>query len=230
MNKFVTLDIETLGTPSDCGTTHIVMPSAAFVVWKGIQELPTIIYCGFDVREQLFQGAKVSAGTISFWMKEAMSGNQAATTLISELNDKPMSAYRIWNPSNDGNLIPATNERIFKDIVAHMVFNNYDSLRYYGNGPDFDMTIYDTNSYHANKGMPLVPWSFWNIRSARNAKEYAFPPDQDYGSTLRNAEVWAHRVFKEYNIISSTKHTPSKHNPIYDALVESFIIGHTEEK
>lgn len=225
MNKFVTLDIETLGTPGDCGTTHVVMPSAAFVVWKGVQELPTIIYCGFDVREQLFQGAKVSAGTIAFWMKEAMSGNQAATTLISELNDKPMSAYRIWNPSNDGESIPATNEDIFKAIVAHMVFNNYDSLRYYGNGPDFDMTIYEANSYHANKGMPSVPWAFWNIRSARNAKE-----NPTFKELAKEAEVWAHRVFKEYNIISSTNHTPSKHNPIFDALVESYIIAHTEEK
>ncbi len=224
MNKFVTLDIETLGTPGDCGTTHVVMPSAAFVVWKGVQELPTIIYCGFDVREQLFQGAKVSAGTVAFWMKEAMSGNQAATTLISELNDKPLSGYQIWNSLSTLERISTTNEDIFKAIVAHMVFNKYDMLRYYGNGPDFDMTIYEANSYHANKGMPSVPWAFWNIRSARNAKE-----DPAFKEISKEAEVWAHRVFKEYNIISDTNHTPSKHNPIYDALVESFIIFHTLE-
>ena len=106
-----------------------------------------------------------------------------------------------------------------------MAANNYNSLRFYGNGPDFDMTIFEANGYHSNAGTAVVPWKFWAVRSARNANEH----DVVMADIKKDAEVWAHRVFKEYNMMGRTNHTPSKHNAIYDALVEAYIIAQTCE-
>lgn len=223
-NKFGVLDIETLGTPGDCGTTHVAMPSAAFVIWKGKDVLPSIYYGIYNVSEQLYMGAKVSAGTIAFWMNEAKH-NSAAQEIIDILVSNK-AGVQIWNHVHNGKFIPVdSNADVNRHISSLMAANNYNSLRFYGNGPDFDMTIFEANGYHSNAGTAVVPWKFWAVRSARNANEY----DVVMADIKKDAEVWAHRVFKEYNMMGRTNHTPSKHNAIYDALVEAYIIAQTCE-
>lgn len=222
--KFCVLDIETLGTPGECGTTHIAMPCAAFVIWKGKDVLPTIYYGAYNVSEQLYKGAKVSAGTIAFWMNEAKS-NSAAQGIINILKANK-AGVQIWDHVRDGKFFPAnSNADVNSHINALIEVNKFNELRFYGNGPDFDMTIFEANSFHSNNGKAIVPWEFWAVRSARNSNEH----DVALADIKKDAEVWAHKVFKEYNMISGTTHTPSKHNAIYDALVEAYIIAHTCE-
>lgn len=221
---FLTLDTETLGTPDDCGTTHIVMPSAAFVVWRGLTELPYILYACFNTAEQMFQGAKVSAGTIAFWMKEAEK-NPAAKEIIRIL-DSNTSTLQMWGWLSEGKVeYHNNNGDLFGAISGAITANNFDELHAYGNGPDFDMTIYSANAFHSNDGKAQVPWEFWNVRSARNAKEQT----EDFKSLMKSGNAWAVKVMEDYNMYRHS-HTPSKHNPIYDALVESYIIAHTLEK
>lgn len=220
MNKFVTVDIETLGTPEDCGTTHIAMPSAAFVVWKGKDVLPSILYMTCNVAEQLFKGAKVSASTIGFWMQEAKT-NSAAQEIIGILKGET-PGYQIWDNYNDGSWKQCFEaSTLYSEVFNYLDSRGYTAYKFYGNGPEFDMTIYSANAHHANGGKPELPWKFWNVESARNI----------YSSlaTKKEAEVWAHNVFKQYNMIATTNHTPSKHNPIFDALVEAYCIANSKE-
>lgn len=228
--RFAVLDIETLGTPEDCGTTHIAMPNAALVIWNGIEELPYIIYMSFDVQEQLFKGAKVTSGTIAFWLQEALNGNEAAKKIISSLNS-PSPIATVWGRISEGKTYSfKNNKELFNFVTGYAASNGLTDIRMYGNGPEFDMTIYSSNSYHAHEGKKSdLPWKFWKVRSARNVGEYNFSTVQDLGSTKKDAEVWAHRIFKEQGIMLVSDHTPSKHNPIYDALVEAYIIGTTLE-
>lgn len=222
--NFGTLDIETLGTPEACGTTNIVMPNFALVVHRG-EELPYIIYGQLNVSEQLFHNAKVSAGTLVFWLKEAVKGNKAAKEITSIL-DSNQSGFRVFSSLEKGLWVPCDNNAdVFKCVLSRLEFRSYTTLRWYGNGPEFDMNIYSANSFHANQGKAILPWQFWDLKSARNVKHKT----SNFKELIEAGEIWAKTIFEVYDI---EKHGLSavKHNPIFDALVESYCIANTEEK
>ncbi|MFP9202508.1 hypothetical protein ACLI2R_15340, partial [Enterococcus faecalis] len=87
VKPFGMLDIESLGTPGDCGTTHIAMPSFAFVAMHGIDKDPDLVFVTLDVQDQLNSGAKVTASTLAFWMDQAKN-SPSALHIMEAMNDR----------------------------------------------------------------------------------------------------------------------------------------------
>lgn len=237
------LDNETLGTPGDCKSTFIAMPSFAFVLMKDLSLDPYIVLGLPNVPQQLAMGAKVSAGTLAFWMQEARSGSAASLSIIDSLNAKDgESSVLVCNPTHK----EPVSKHTFMDLVCVFVEakaiiegiieeQSIESryLRHYGNGPQFDMSIYETVAAQSNVFSPadpaIVPWKFWDVSSARNPRDYFEALGGNWKSLVSEAEVYAHDVIERYNLISKGVY-PSKHDPVFDALVEAYCIKSIESK
>lgn len=236
-------DIESLGTPGDCKSTFIAMPSFAFVLLKDLSLDPYIVLGTPNVAQQLALGAKVSAGTIAFWMNEARAGSAPSLSIIEALNAKDgESTVLVCNPTHES----PVSKHTFMDLICPFVEAKQviegiideqgidtRSLRHYGNGPQFDMSIYETVAAQANVFSPsdpaIVPWKFWDISSARNPRDYFEALGGDWKALVRCAEIYAHDVIERYNLIPEGVY-PSKHDPVFDALVEAYCIKTIESK
>lgn len=236
-----TLDIETGGTPGDCGSTNILMPTFSFVFQDELMSEPLIIAGRLSCREQLFLGAKVSASTLSFWMGEALRGTSAAGTFQKALEeDSGKATIMVINPLKRENQVSTHNFLSNSDALQEVkqviegfleeVGADPKDVRFYGNGPQFDMSIYETVSAKANSynlGRAIVPWKFWDVGSARNPKDYFNALGGDHKAVEADAYVWATNVIERFNLINHGV-TPAKHDPTFDALAESYCIKYVE--
>lgn len=236
-----TLDVETGGTPGDCGSTNILMPTFSFVLQDELLSEPLIIAGRLSCREQLFLGAKVSAGTLAFWMSEALNGTSAAGTFQKALNDDSGKAtILVVNPLKRDNQVTTHNflynsdafREVKQVIEGFLEETRVDpkEVRFYGNGPQFDMSIYETISAKANSynlGRAIVPWKFWDVGSARNPKDYFNSLGGNHKDVEAEAGIWASNVIERFNLINHGI-TPAKHDPTFDALVETYCIKYVE--
>lgn len=237
-----TLDIETGGTPGDCASTNILMPTFAFVFQKELLDDPFIIFGRMNTQEQLVHGANVSAGTIKFWLEEALRGTSAAKAFKDAFEIDSYATILVADPSKDRGTASVNSHNFLGNADAFQeVVNVIDGmlesegvdekhLRFYGNGPQFDMSIYESVSANSNvfdNRKPIVPWAFWNVASARNPRDYFEELGGNWKGVVANAEVWASGVIERYNLIDKGIY-PVKHDPTFDALVESYSIKYVE--
>lgn len=236
------LDIETGGTPGDCASTNILMPTFAFVFQKELLDDPFIIYGRLNAHEQLVNNAAVSTGTLRFWMDEAIRGTSAARAFKDALEIDTYATILVADPGRGDTATGVTshnflsNADAFQEVIG--VINGMlenegiasKSLRFYGNGPQFDMSIYESVSANSNVfdlRKPIVPWKFWDVASARNPRDYFVELGGNWKEVQANAEVWASGVIERYNLIDKGIY-PVKHDPTFDALVESYSIKYVE--
>lgn len=236
------LDIESLGTPGECKGTNIVMPTFAFVFVDKLENDPFIIFGRMNAQEQINRGATVSARTIAFWMSEALHQTSPAHTMNRVLSKVEDAQILVANPRmSEGKEVTThsfmINADAFNEVVQitngiKEIFDNPRNLRFYGNGPQFDMSIYETVSGCANEfdqNRAIVPWEFWDVASARNARDYFDALGGNWKALEAEASVWASKIIERYNLISKGIY-PAKHDPVYDALAEAFCIKSVESK
>lgn len=222
--QFVMCDIETLGTPRECGTTFIAMPNAAFVAWRGFDELPHIFYVQFNVQDQLDAGAKVNARTIGFWLQEALRGNHAADLIFNALdNTEDMGANQFYAPVKIADDFWDNNPNATVYDMLQIILSEYVSIPHYGNGPDFDQAIYSAVVANVSSHTPEI-WVFNQTSSARTLKELYRDAGEDFNGLQNESYEYAEKVMRETGYLEFG-HTAQKHNPVFDALAEAFVVA-----
>lgn len=223
VKSFSMLDIESLGTPGDCGSTKIAMPSFAFVVFNGFDTDPELTFVKLNVQEQLNRGATISASTLAFWMGQAQES--LAANHIKEALNANSAEITTFNNGYFSGQYKTTNLEMFKDIKRHFdIIDPEGKMLHYGNGPEFDMTIYSAVSCLTNKGSEIIPWKFWNlgnVRTLRNLYQqagYHYKTLEEKGVSYAKAKMEKMKTIK-YGIY------PVKHDPAFDALVESYCVA-----
>lgn len=220
--EFVMCDIETLGTPRECGTTFIAMPNAAFVAWQGFDQLPHIYYVEFNIQKQLDAGAKVNARTIAFWMNEALRQNPAADLISKILEMENDSNTEFFAPFDLSEEFWETNPgiTIFDALVA--MLRQYGNIPHYGNGPDFDQAIYSAVVANISPHTPEI-WGFNQTSSARTLKELYRDAGEDFNGLQNESYEYAERIMRETEFLGD--HAATKHDPVFDALAEAFVVA-----
>lgn len=227
VNPFVMLDIETLGTPEDCGTSHIAMPSFSFVHFIDKDTLPTILHGQLQVQPQLNLGAKVSASTIAFWMGEAAKETKPSESFQGALtSDASLVQFHRHKETDWVKLSTADNANLSILNRVNTIINRLgiDDLQFFGNGPEFDMSIYSAVSCAANKGSAVVPWKYWNLGNVRTLRSLYEQSGLRYKHLTSLATAWATSVMKDYDTSNYGIHA-EKHDPTFDALVESYCVA-----
>ncbi|QTJ63324.1 metallopeptidase [Salmonella phage STWB21] len=228
VKPFGMLDIESLGTPDNCGTTHIAMPSFAFVAMHGIDKDPDLIFVTLDVQDQLNSGAKVTASTFAFWMDQAKN-SPSAIHIMEALQSKGSKLIAFREGKHH-----CTNE-LGSNYGAYFMAKNMmelfldESALYYGNGPEFDMTIYSANTFHAGTNEAVVPWKFWNLGNVRSFRNLWMQAGYNYKELEAEGASWAKAKMEKMDTIRYGIY-PVKHDPAFDALVESYCVARMIEK
>ena len=228
VKPFGMLDIESLGTPDNCGTTHIAMPSFAFVAMHGIEKDPDLIFVTLDVQDQLNSGAKVTASTFAFWMDQAKN-NPSAIHIMESLQSKGAKLIAFREGKHH-----CTNE-LGSNYGAYFMAKNMmelfldESALYYGNGPEFDMTIYSANTFHAGTNEAVVPWKFWNLGNVRSFRNLWMQAGYNYKELEAEGASWAKAKMEKMDTNRYGIY-PVKHDPAFDALVESYCVARMIEK
>ncbi|QGH45278.1 hypothetical protein [Bacteriophage Eos] len=236
------LDIESLGVPNECAGTNIVMPTFAFVFVGDLSVDPYIIYGRLNSQEQINRGASISARTVAFWMGEALMQTDAAHSFNKALQCNKDATITVLNPTKpEGNEVTShtfmTNADAFNEVTQitdgiREIYGFPKNLRFYGNGPQFDMSIYETISSKANEFdnyKAIVPWAFWDIASARNPRDYFEALGGNWKAIEREGAQYAKYVIDKFGL---TEHgiVACKHDPVFDALVEAYCIKTVESK
>lgn len=228
VKPFGMLDIESLGTPNDCGTTHIAMPSFAFVAMHGIDKDPDLIFVTLDVQDQLNSGAKVTASTFAFWMDQAKN-SPSAIHIMEALQSKgsKLIAFRDGKHHCTNELGSNYNAYFMAKNMMELFLD--ENALYYGNGPEFDMTIYSANTFHAGTNEAVVPWKFWNLGNVRSFRNLWMQAGHNYKELEAEGASWAKAKMEKMDTIRYGIY-PVKHDPAFDALVESYCVARMIEK
>lgn len=229
VKPFGMLDIESLGTPDNCGTTHIAMPSFAHVVFHGLDKDPTLLFATLNVQEQLNAGASVTAGTIAFWMEQAKI-SVSADHIIQALKSAKASLVAFHNGSLYAQREYDTNHELFDQVRSHLNVRDLDGRQiWFGNGPEFDQTIYSAVSLHANPSkQESVPWKFWNLSSARSFKNMYMAAGYSFKELEGDGAVYATNFLQRINSIKYGIY-PVPHDPAFDALKEAYCVARIME-
>ncbi len=146
------IDIETLGT----GTDAAILAIAAVYFDPKTGELGDEFYTNVNLQSNLNGRRSVDASTMIWWMQQ----EEAARNEVFGLNHKAPSLTEALT--------------MFKEFVE------FESVKVWGNGSGFDITILET-AFKLTKQSP--PWKFWNIRDVRTAVELGklldFDPKKD---------------------------------------------------
>lgn len=217
---FTVIDIETLGTNSGA-TNLIAMPSLAIAVFPD-EGYPKVLYATFDVEAQMRQGAIATASTVAFWMAEAYKNTLPAGEIFSILSGDTLPHIVVYG--DELSSIPSTtmptNTDVLVDIAHWFAVHSPKGCISYGNGNEFDHKIMDAH-YYANNLLPLVNfWQQGNLRSLRALYT------ERHGAESYRLEVQKVAVdltltyFKMFGLEKTR--APTKHDPVYDVLVEGF--------
>lgn len=228
VKPFGMLDIESLGTPGDCGTTHIAMPSFAFVAMHGIDKDPDLVFVTLDVQDQLNSGAKVTASTLAFWMDQAKN-SPSAIHIMEAMKERNPKLIAFQNGKHHCTNKLGSNHAAFSMAQNIMELALGENALYYGNGPEFDMTIYSANTFHAGTNEEIVPWKFWNLGNVRSLRNLWMQTGYSYKALETEGISWAIAKMEKMDTIRYGIY-PVKHDPAFDALVESYCVAAMIEK
>lgn len=223
MKPFVTLDTETLGTPGV--SNYIAMPSFAFVVLEDIDKHPTIIRGLLNQEKQIAKGALTTGSTIKFWMEMALAGSATCKQIMDNKCE-----FMMYTPHGDCKRL-RTVERSDADVFREVrkVFSDLKLDRdtmFYGNGPEFDMSIYSAHLAMEDSYEP--PYKYWLLGNVRALREEYMNNDKDFKALEQESHNYAFQTIKELNMISVGV-IPAKHDPVFDALAEAYQIWAIKE-
>ncbi|QHJ81836.1 MAG: hypothetical protein [Bacteriophage sp.] len=223
MKPFVTLDIETLGTPGV--SNYIAMPSFAFVVLEDIDKHPTIIRGLLNQEKQIAKGALTTGSTIKFWMEMALAGSATCKQIMDNKCE-----FMMYNSKSDNYLIQdrhSCDHDVFRKVRKVFSSLNLDrDIMFYGNGPEFDMSIY--SAHLAMEDLYEPPYKYWLLGNVRALREEYMNNDKDFKALEQESHSYAFNTIKELNMISVGV-IPAKHDPVFDALAEAYQIWAIKE-
>ncbi|ATS94051.1 putative metallopeptidase [Pectobacterium phage DU_PP_V] len=220
---FSVIDIETLGTNS--GTTNLIaMPSVAVAVFPD-NDYPKVIMATLNVEEQFNRGAVATASTIAFWMKEAYKNTLPSDEIISILSGDITPEVTVYGKESDS--IPtvkvANNTQVLRDIQQWYSANTGKYDMSYGNGNEFDHKILEAHYHDLGFEKPLCDfWQQGNLRSLRALYTSRYGADSYKTDIQKVAVDLTIEYFKMFGL--GKARTATKHDPVYDALVEGFEI------
>lgn len=223
MKPFVTLDIETLGTPGL--SNYIAMPSFAFVILEDIDKHPTIIRGLLNQEAQIANGAATTGSTIKFWMEMALAGSATCKQIMDNKCE-----FMVYNAKSDNYLIQdsqSCDHDVFREV--HKVFSSLKLDRdtmFHGNGPEFDMSIYSAHLIKENISSP--PYKYWGLGNVRTLREEYMNNDKNFKALEQESHSYAFQTIKELNMISVDV-IPAKHDPVFDALAEAYQVWAIKE-
>jgi len=151
------IDLETLGTAPN---SPILSLGAVLFDKTGVK---STYYLVFNLDEQLNNGRIPSASTIKWWMSQSASSQEVF--------------------ENDGD---PCSEKIL-DFVNWLEeeVSDLGTMRVWGNGSSFDVTILEHMMDQYNL---TPPWKFWNIRDFRTFREFVYDnPGIERVGTYHNA-------------------------------------------
>lgn len=148
----VMVDIETLSTEQDAAIISI----AAVYFNPKTGAIGDEFYTNVNLQSNINAGRNISASTLMWWMDQSKS----AQDMVFKQNNK--------------------SPKLSESLKLFIEFFKHDSLKVWGNGSTFDMTILES----AFKRCKLAaPWKFWNVRDVRTAVEMGellnFTPKRD---------------------------------------------------
>jgi Rieske Fe-S protein len=219
MKPIITLDIETLGTPGK--SNFVAMPSFAFARFDSFDSAPMIIRGHLNKEKQIAEGALVTGSTINFWMGLAAKGSTTAIQIMKD-SSSTLGSVLVAGTTDDGLIDHLTDLQVFN--TAYNVLATYNVGLFYGNGPEFDMSIYKAHCEHL--GAP-IPWDFWqlgNVRTLRDLYVEHLDNPKAYKDLEQMAEEYAHKWIMKLDLMAHDVF-PTKHDPVFDALVEAFQIA-----
>lgn len=177
------IDIETLGT----GENSVILAIAAVYFDPKTGKLGDEFYTNVNLQSNLNGRRAVDASTLLWWMRQ----EEAARDAVFSLNHKAPSLTDAMKMFNE--------------------FIEFESVKVWGNGPTFDITILET-AFKLTK--QNVPWKFWNVRDVRTAVELGkvldFDPKKDMPfegvkhNALDDSKHQARYVSAIFNQISNT--------------------------
>lgn len=220
------IDIETLGTNKI--TNHIAMPNLA-IVHQPDEGLPSIIYAVFNTEEQIRKGAETTASTIGFWMGEALKGTLPAQEIQRIVSGNVQPMVRWYASNGEISTEASTHNQVVLMNIAHWLNVHVNSGTIsYGNGDKFDHMILE--AHVAVENLPPL-FEYWQTASMRSFKDlFAYKyPESSFKDEI--ARVAVDRTLEAFKILGLGKyHTPTKHDPVFDALVESYEVQLIKEK
>lgn len=213
----VTIDIETLGTNTT--SNFVAMPSLALVYHPSdnVEDIPTILYHTFDVEDQINKGAVTTANTIAFWMQEASKETLASQEIIHILNNKEDAKVFVFCPHEGYRDVYSVNSnKVSLETLADAINTIPKGCPFYGNGSEFDNKILEAHFKEYNV-LNTIP--FWSHCSLRTNKDLAKYLGLDYKKdVIKPATDLTLDLCRMFSIPCTT----AKHDPVYDALVESY--------
>lgn len=225
------LDIETISRPKEAALVGRIpiMTTFAFAVMLPELELPVILVGKMDVQSQIYSHERgelyhLDSGTEEWWRTNPLISDEVRASQLRTW-DNSDELYGILVPTDVGSYAYYTRKNLseleqgFTDTVGkygHML----------GNGPEFDMHIFDLHFKNHNL------YNFWEVGSARSLKflaKHRFSSDIDIAKYIEDlAHNYATYVFGKIpeSFIKTFDLVPDYHDSLFDALAEVHL-SHT---
>lgn len=189
------LDFETLGSGAD---TIVVSLGAVGFNKNGIVGEALFEY---DLLDQQKAGRTFTASTLQWWMEQK---DQARA--VFKQNDRKLTLEKFFE----------NFERAVSNWAAK-VGENWDEVKPWGNGANFDVSILeDIYRRHHSRRDQGIPWKFWNVCCFRtfnmltDCKRYAARPHGTHHSALDDARYQANCVLAYWKAKQLKKEGKSK--------------------
>ena len=140
INANMMIDIETLSTKNDAA----ILAIAAVYFNPLTGELGETFYTNINLKSNISAGRNISASTLIWWMQQEKS----AQDMVFSLNH--------------------TQPKLSESLKLFSDFFKTDSVKVWGNGSSFDITILESALDRCK--LPY-PWKFWNVRDVRTVVE-----------------------------------------------------------
>jgi inhibitor of KinA sporulation pathway (predicted exonuclease) len=137
------VDLETLGTSSDC----VVVSIGACIFDLKTNQVISTFYSPLTLQDQLDKGRKIDADTLAWWMKQSDD------------------ARRVFQ---DGAVMTSEGLNTFANWIASNIPDK-KRVRAWGNGSNFDISIME----HLYKDYEQpVPWEYYNVMDLRTFRRF----------------------------------------------------------
>lgn len=236
------LDIETLSRPKDASLDGKIvnMTSFAFVLMTPTGEMATL-YVRLPAHLQTLRGYHVGFETLEWWL---------ASDMISEpVRDAQTLGWTLEEPvgmlmynGTMGDVVTVTTEThdleyLISTFIKQVADarSEYGKIHAVGNGPDFDMVIYEAFMASEFPKVDCMPYHFNEVGSSRTLKALARAnmEDSEYFSLEKEAEAGANSassfIMRELatkvssDFMVKLSFVPNWHDALFDSLNETIF-------
>lgn len=236
------LDIETLSRPKEAALDGKVvnMTSFAFVLMTPQGEMATL-YVRLPANLQTLRGYHVDFNTLEWWLDSDM---------ISEpVRDAQRAGWTLEEPigmlmynGTMGDVVTLTTETHDLDYLINTFIKQvsktrkeYGKIHAVGNGPDFDMVIYEAFMASEFPKLDCMPYHFSEVGSSRTLKALARAnmEECEYFALEKEAEAGANSaasfIMRELvtkvssDFMTKLAFVPNWHDALFDSLNETIF-------